>query len=120
MRERTAPVRPEQRRRPAVLQPIHRWLTDLEHTACGLRRTRGRRGPLVVRGWSDVTCQRCLSSIHAKLEQLQRAPAARESGGATGTSLPWPRCPAPAGRRDYAFPMRELPASQLDMPDVIR
>jgi hypothetical protein len=57
-----------------VLQPIHRWLTDLEHTACGLRRTRGRRGPLVVRGWSDVTCQRCLSSIHAKLEQLQRQP----------------------------------------------
>ena len=55
-----------------MLHPIHRWLTDLEHTACGLRRTRGRRGPLVVRGWQDVTCQRCLGSIHAKLAQLQR------------------------------------------------
>ena len=44
---------------------IHRWLTELEHTACGLRR------PHVVRGWQDVTCQRCLGSIHAKLAQLQ-------------------------------------------------
>ena len=49
-----------------MLHPIHRWLTDLEHTACGLRR------PHVVRGWQDVTCQRCLGSIHFKLEQLQR------------------------------------------------
>ena len=63
---------------------IHRWLTDLEHTACGLRR------PHVVRGWQDVTCQRCLGSIHAKLAQLQRqlpeSPRApqghsRQSGG---------------------------------------
>ena len=44
---------------------IHRWLADLEHTACGLRR------PHVVRGWLEVTCQRCLGSIHAKLAQLQ-------------------------------------------------
>ena len=44
---------------------IHRWLTDLEHTACGLRR------PHAVRGWREVTCQRCLGSIHAKLAQLQ-------------------------------------------------
>ena len=57
-----------------MLHPIHRWLTDLEHTACGLRRTRGRRRSLVVRGWQDVTCQRCLGSIHAKLAQLQRQP----------------------------------------------
>jgi len=55
-----------------VLYPIHRWLTELEHTACGQRRTPGRRRPLVVRGWPDVTCQRCLGSIHAKLAQLQR------------------------------------------------
>ena len=53
-------------------QPIHRWLTDLEHTACGQRRTHGLRRPLVVRGWQDVTCQRCLGSIHWKLAQLQR------------------------------------------------
>ena len=45
---------------------IHRWLTDLEHTACGLRR------PHAVRGWREVTCQRCLGSIHAKLAQWQR------------------------------------------------
>ena len=45
---------------------IHRWLADLEHTAYGLRR------PHVVRGWQEVTCQRCLGSIHAKLAQLQR------------------------------------------------
>ena len=44
---------------------IHRWLTDLEHTACGLRR------PHAVRGWREVTCQRCLGSIHAKLAQWQ-------------------------------------------------
>ena len=53
-------------------QPIHRWLTDLEHTACGQRRTHGLRRPLVVRGWQDVTCKRCLGSIHSKLAQLQR------------------------------------------------
>jgi hypothetical protein len=47
---------------------IHRWLTDLEHTACGLRR------PHAVRGWREVTCQRCLGSIHAKLAQWQRQP----------------------------------------------
>jgi hypothetical protein len=52
--------------------PIHRWLTDLEHTACGQRRPHGPRRPLVVRGWQDVTCKRCLSSIHWKLAQLQR------------------------------------------------
>jgi hypothetical protein len=55
-----------------VPQPIHRWLTDLEHTACGQRQTPGRRRPLVVRGWQDVTCQRCLGSIHWKLALLQR------------------------------------------------
>ena len=44
---------------------IHRWLTELEHTACGLRR------PHVVRGWQEVTCQQCLGSIHAKVAQLQ-------------------------------------------------
>jgi hypothetical protein len=50
---------------------IHRWLTELEHTACGLER------PHVVRGWPEVTCQRCLGSIHAKLVQLQRQPSER-------------------------------------------
>jgi hypothetical protein len=55
-----------------MLQAIHRWLTDLEHTACGQRRTRGLQDPLVVRGWQDVTCKRCLGSIHYKLAQLQR------------------------------------------------
>jgi hypothetical protein len=55
-----------------VLQLIHRWLTDLEHTACGQRRPHGWRRPLVVRGWPDVTCKRCLGSIHCKLAQLQR------------------------------------------------
>ena len=63
---------------------IHRWLTDLEHTACGLRR------PHAVRGWREVTCQWCLGSIHAKLAQLQRQPPesprapqghSRQSGG---------------------------------------
>jgi len=49
---------------------IHRWLTDLEHTACGLRR------PHAVRGWREVTCQRVLQHIHAKLAQLQRQPPA--------------------------------------------
>jgi hypothetical protein len=49
-----------------VPHAIHRWLTELEHTACGLQR------PRVVRGWQEVTCQRCLGSIHAKLAQLQR------------------------------------------------
>jgi hypothetical protein len=67
-----------------MLHPSHRWLTDLEHTACGLRR------PHAVRGWQDVTCQRCLGSIHAKLAQLQRQPPesphvsqghSRQSGG---------------------------------------
>jgi hypothetical protein len=51
-----------------VPHSIHRWLTDLEHTACGLRR------PHAVRGWREVTCQRCLGSIHAKLAQLQCQP----------------------------------------------
>ena len=50
-----------------VPHSIHRWLTDLEHTACGLRRPRGA-------GVAEVTCQRCLGSIHAKLAQLQRQP----------------------------------------------
>jgi hypothetical protein len=67
-----------------VPHSIHRWLTDLEHTACGLRR------PHAVRGWREVTCQRCLGSIHAKLAQWQRQPPAshhepqghfRQSGG---------------------------------------
>jgi hypothetical protein len=67
-----------------VPHSIHRWLTDLEHTACGLRR------PHAVRGWREVTCQRCLGSIHAKLAQLQRQPPesprapqghSRQSGG---------------------------------------
>jgi hypothetical protein len=49
-----------------VPHSIHRWLTELEHTACGLRR------PHMVRGWQEVTCQRCLGSIHAKFAQLQR------------------------------------------------
>jgi hypothetical protein len=63
-----------------MLPPIHRWLTDLEHTACGLRR------PRVVRGWQDVTCQRCLGSIHFKLAQLQRQPP-----GSQGEPLGYPR-----------------------------
>jgi len=67
-----------------VLQLIHRWLTDLEHTACGQGRTRGLRRPLIVRGWQDVTCKRCLGSIHAKLEQLQR----QQPGRAAGTPPP--------------------------------
>jgi len=49
-----------------VSYSIHRWLIDLEHTACGLRH------PHAVRGWREVTCQRCLGSIHAKLAQWQR------------------------------------------------
>ena len=53
-------------------QPTHRWLTNLEHTACGHRGPRGLRRRLVVRGWPDVTCQRCLGSIHGKLAQWQR------------------------------------------------
>ena len=53
---------------------IHRWLTDLEHTACGLRR------PHAVRGWREVTCQRCLGSIHAKLVQWQRQQPASHGG----------------------------------------
>ena len=49
-----------------------------------------------VRGWREVTCQRCLGSIHAKLVQWQppppespRAPQrhSRQSGGAPGTRL---------------------------------
>jgi hypothetical protein len=54
---------------PALPHSIHRWLTELEHTACGLER------PRVVRGWQEVTCQRCLGSIHAKLVKLQRQPS---------------------------------------------
>jgi hypothetical protein len=73
-----------------VPHSIHRWLTDLEHTACGLRR------PHAVRGWREVTCQRCLGSIHAKLAQWQQQPPesprapqrhSRQSGGAPGTRL---------------------------------
>ena len=63
-RGRAPPCR--RRGRSFVPHSIHRWLADLEHTACGLRR------PHVVRGWQEVTCQRCLGSIHAKLAQLQR------------------------------------------------
>ena len=59
---------------------IHRWLTDLEHTACGLRR------PHAVRGWREVTCQRCLGSIHAKLAQWQRQQP--ESHGGSPFDMP--------------------------------
>jgi len=58
-----------------VPHSIHRWLTDLEHTACGLRR------PHAVRGWREVTCQRCLGSIHAKLAQLQPSERPHEPQG---------------------------------------
>ena len=61
-----------------MLQLIHRWLTDLEQTACGQRRRHGQRRPLVVRGWPDVTCQRCLGSIHWKLAlQLRQPPGSQ-------------------------------------------
>ena len=73
---------------------IHRWLTDLEHTACGLRR------PHAVRGWREVTCQRCLGSIHAKLAQWQRQQPeshhepqghSRQSGGDPVTRIATPQ-----------------------------
>jgi hypothetical protein len=73
-----------------VPHSIHRWLTDLEHTACGLRR------PHAVRGWREVTCQRCLGSIHAKLAQLQQQPPA--SPRAPGSLPPERRCPGHAAR----------------------
>jgi len=59
----------------ALPHSIHRWLTELEHTACGLER------PRVVRGWQEVTCQRCLGSIHAKLAQLQPSERPHEPQG---------------------------------------
>ncbi len=74
-----------------MLHPIHCWLTDLEHTACGQRRPRVLRRPLVVRGWPDVTCKRCLGSIHSKLEQLQR-----QQPGSPGE----PQCHPRRGRDD--------------------
>jgi hypothetical protein len=60
------------------------------HSACGLRR------PHAVRGWREVTCQRCLGSIHAKLAQVQRQQPeshhepqghSRQSGGAPVTRI---------------------------------
>ena len=85
--------------------PVHRWLTDLEQTACGQRQTPNRRRPLVVRGWPDVTCQRCLGSIHFKLEQLQRQPPGRPAepqGPPAMATLTRPggsqrSCPSPHG-----------------------
>jgi hypothetical protein len=75
-----------------VPHSIHRWLTDLEHTACGLRR------PHAVRGWREVTCQRCLGSIHAKLAQLQR-------------QLPEsPRAPQGYSRQSSSAPVTRLAA----------
>jgi hypothetical protein len=65
-----------------VPHSTHRWLTDLEHTACGLRR------PHAVRGWREVTCQRCLGSIHAKLVQWQQQPPARPSGIPARAAVP--------------------------------
>ena len=56
---------------PALPHAIHRWLTELEHTACGLEH------PRVVRGWQKVTCQRCLGSIHANLAQQLLQPSER-------------------------------------------
>ena len=53
-------------------QPTPRWLTDLEHSACGHRWPRVLRRRLVVRGWPHVIWKRCLGSIHGKLAQLQR------------------------------------------------
>jgi len=88
-----------------VLHPIHRWLTDLEHTACGQRRTPGRRRPLVVRGWPDVTCQRCLGSIHAKLAQLQRQQPG-SPGEPQGYASRRPEDPRPRAAAIMPFPSR--------------
>jgi hypothetical protein len=86
-------------------QRIHRWLTDLEHTACGHRR------PLVVRGWPDVTCKRCLRSIHGKLEQLQR-----QQPGSPGEPQGHPRCggAAPPTRavETLASPLLRIPCTR--------
>jgi hypothetical protein len=86
-------------------QPIHRWLTDLEQTACGQRRTPGRRRPLVVRGWQDVTCQRCLGSIHWKLAQLQR-PQPGSPGEPQGHSRHGPADPRRRAAAILPFPAR--------------
>jgi hypothetical protein len=88
-----------------MLQPIHRWLTDLEHTACGQRRTHGRRRPLVVRGWQDVTCQRCLGSIHAKLARLQRQQPG-SPGEPQGHASRRPDDPRPRAAAIMPFPWR--------------
>ena len=89
--------------------PIHRWLTDLEQTACGQRRTPNRRRPLVVRGWPEVTCQRCRGSIHGKLEQLQRQPP-----GNPGEPQGHPRCGLedPPRRVAALMPFRARRSSQ--------
>jgi hypothetical protein len=86
--------------------PIHRWLTDLEHTACGQRRTSNRQRPLVVRGWQDVTCQRCLGSIHGKLAQLQRQPR-----GSRGEPPGHPR-PGPDDPHTRVAALRFFPAGR--------
>ena len=57
-----------------VLSFLHRraiFCMKLTMPTCGLKR------PRVVRRWQEVTCQRCLGSIHAKRVQLQRQPSER-------------------------------------------
>jgi len=93
-RGRAPPCR--RRGRSFVPHSIHRWLADLEHTACGLRR------PHVVRGWQEVTCQRCLGSIHAKLTQSCSASSPRATTSRRGT-------PARAGRTRAVVPQRSGP-----------
>jgi hypothetical protein len=96
-----------------MLPLIHRWLTDLEQTACGQRPIHGRRRPLVVRGWPDVTCQRCLRSIHWKLEQLQRQQPGRQ-GEPQGYGRHGPDDPRRRAAAILPFPARR--ASQGRAP----
>jgi hypothetical protein len=115
-----------------MLQPIHRWLTDLEQTACGQRRTHGLRRPLVVRGWQAVTCKRCLGSIHWKLAQLQcQQPGSqeepqghsRQSGGCHQFATPKPAEVRCAQRRCLSplcacrIPFEIFPPSSGACPD---
>ena len=61
-----------------MLHPIHRWLTDLEHTACGLRR------PHVVRGVAGRHLS-AVSGLHPRETRAVAAAAAREPRAPQGT-----------------------------------
>ena len=88
-------------------QPTHRWLTALAvHLALGAARRR-----LVVRGWPDVTCQRCLGSIHGKLAQLQRQQPENPGGP---PSHPWRGGADPHTRaaERLASPLLRIPSTR--------